>query len=362
MFKDPQLEEVYLKFEELKKFLNIEFKQNRLKELEKEQESPEFWASPEKSQVLLKEISDLKKQLEEIRSIDEKFKYLKELEDLKDEDVEFLHEFEKEKNSAKIIVEDLEVKLVLQSPEDSKNAIITIHPGAGGTESQDWAEMLLRMYLRFLERKGFKYKIVDLQPGEEAGIKDATVLVEGDYAYGLLKAERGVHRLVRISPFDASKRRHTSFASVFVYPEQDEVEINIAEDELKIDTFRSSGPGGQHMQKNETAVRITHIPTGIIVTCQSERSQHQNKLTAMRILKARLYEFYKEKEKEKMGEIEKEKSEIGWGRQIRSYILHPYKLVKDHRTGYEEPNADAVLNGELDEFVRKYLLLRPKEN
>lgn len=250
----------------------------------------------------------------------------------------------------------MEVKATLNSPEDKKNAILTIHPGAGGTESQDWAQMLLRMYMRWLERKGFKYKIVNLQPGEEAGIKDATVFVEGPYAYGLLKAERGVHRLVRISPFDASRRRHTSFASVFVYPEVEDVEVEIKEDELKIDTFRSSGPGGQHMQKNETAVRITHIPTGIVVTCQSERSQHQNKLTALKILRARLYEYYKEKEKEKLGEIEKEKDEIAWGRQIRSYILHPYKMVKDHRTGYEVGNAEAVLDGEIDEFIRRYLL------
>ena len=356
MFKDPALEELYGRFEDVKKYLDVTEMEKRISEIEKMQESTDFWAKPEKAQSLLQELSSLKKQIEEVDEIEKKFAYLAELEPLKDEDPEFLQEFEKEKRLIREEIEDLEIKTVLKSPEDRKNAIMTIHPGAGGTESQDWAEMLLRMYLRFFERKKFKYKIVDLQPGEEAGIKDATILVEGDYAYGLLKAERGVHRLVRISPFDASKRRHTSFASVFVYPEQEDVEINISEEDLKIETFRSSGPGGQHMQKNETAVRITHIPTGIVVACQSERSQYQNKLTAMRILKARLYQYYKEKEKEKLSDIEKEKSEIGWGRQIRSYILHPYKLVKDHRTDYEEPNADAVLDGEIDEFIRKFLL------
>jgi len=356
MFKDTALEELYGRFEDVKKYLDVTEMEKRISEIEKMQESTDFWANPEKAQSLLQELSSLKKQMEEIDEIEKKFAYLAELEPLKDEDPEFLQEFEKEKRLIREEIEDLEIKTVLKSPEDRKNAIMTIHPGAGGTESQDWAEMLLRMYLRFFERKKFKYKIVDLQPGEEAGIKDATILVEGDYAYGLLKAERGVHRLVRISPFDASKRRHTSFASVFVYPEQEDVEINISEEDLKIETFRSSGPGGQHMQKNETAVRITHIPTGIVVACQSERSQYQNKLTAMRILKARLYQYYKEKEKEKLSDIEKEKSEIGWGRQIRSYILHPYKLVKDHRTDYEEPNADAVLDGEIDEFIRKFLL------
>ena len=356
MFKDPELEKLHQKFEDIVKFLNLERKKKRIKELEQEQQSPDFWNNPEEAQKKSQELSHLKKEIEEIKKIQDDLKYLKELEELKDEDTEILEEFEKEKKRLLKQIEELEVKATLNSPEDKKNAILTIHPGAGGTESQDWAQMLLRMYMRWLERKGFKYKIVNLQPGEEAGIKDATVFVEGPYAYGLLKAERGVHRLVRISPFDASRRRHTSFASVFVYPEVEDVEVEIKEDELKIDTFRSSGPGGQHMQKNETAVRITHIPTGIVVTCQSERSQHQNKLTALKILRARLYEYYKEKEKEKLGEIEKEKDEIAWGRQIRSYILHPYKMVKDHRTGYEVGNAEAVLDGEIDEFIRRYLL------
>jgi peptide chain release factor 2 len=254
-------------------------------------------------------------------------------------------------------LEELELRFVLSDPDDLKNAILTIHPGAGGTESQDWAQMLLRMYLRWAEREGYGVKTLDYQPGEEAGIKDATVLVEGPYAYGYLKAERGVHRLVRISPFDASRRRHTSFASVFVYPEVEEVEVEIDMKDIKIETFRASGPGGQHMQKNDTAVRITHLPTGIVVSCQSERSQHQNKLNALRILRAKLYEAQREAQKEEIRLKTGEKHEIAWGHQIRSYVLHPYRMVKDHRTDYETGNADAVLDGDITEFMRKYLLL-----
>jgi len=253
-------------------------------------------------------------------------------------------------------LDELELRLVLSDPDDLKNAILTIHPGAGGTESQDWAQMLLRMYLRWAERGGYGVKTMDYQPGEEAGIKDATFLVEGPYAYGYLKAERGVHRLVRISPFDASHRRHTSFASVFVYPEAEEVEVELDMNEIRIETFRASGPGGQHMQKNDTAVRVTHEPTGIVISCQSERSQHQNKLNALRILRARLYEAEREAQKEEIMAKTGEKREIGWGHQIRSYILHPYRMVKDHRTDYETGNTDAVLDGEITEFMRKYLL------
>ena len=260
-------------------------------------------------------------------------------------------------------LDELELRLVLSDPDDLKNAILTIHPGAGGTESQDWAQMLLRMYLRWAERGGYGVKTMDYQPGEEAGIKDATFLVEGPYAYGYLKAERGVHRLVRISPFDASHRRHTSFASVFVYPEAEELEVELDMNEIRIETFRASGPGGQHMQKNDTAVRVTHEPTGIVISCQSERSQHQNKLNALRILRARLYEAEREAQKEEIMAKTGEKREIGWGHQIRSYILHPYRMVKDHRTDYETGNTDAVLDGEITEFMRKYLLSggRPKK-
>jgi len=250
----------------------------------------------------------------------------------------------------------LELQRKLGGEHDAGNAIVTLHPGAGGTEAQDWAEMLLRMYTRWTERHGFKADLVDLQPGEGAGIKSATITVEGPYAYGYLKAEAGIHRLVRISPFDSNARRHTSFASVFVYPEiDDEVEVEIDEADLRVDTYRSSGAGGQHVNKTDSAVRLTHLPTGIVVACQNERSQHKNKSMAMKILRARLYELEQEKQREKMAELNKTKKDIAWGSQIRSYVLHPYRLVKDHRTGVEIGNADGVLDGDLDRFIEAYL-------
>jgi len=250
----------------------------------------------------------------------------------------------------------MELQRKLGGEHDAGNAIVTVHPGAGGTEAQDWAEMLLRMYLRWVERHGFKAELVDTQPGEGAGIKNATITVEGPYAFGYLKAEAGIHRLVRISPFDSNARRHTSFASIFVYPEIDEaVEVDINEDDLRIDTYRSSGAGGQHVNKTDSAVRLTHLPTGIVVACQNERSQHKNKSMAMKILRARLYELEKQKQRERMAEIDKAKKDIAWGSQIRSYVLHPYRLVKDHRTGIEIGNADAVLDGDLDQLIEAYL-------
>jgi peptide chain release factor 2 len=254
-------------------------------------------------------------------------------------------------------VDDLELRSLLGDPDDEKNALLTIHPGAGGTESQDWAQMLLRMYLRWMERKGYEYEILDLQPGEEAGIKSATVLVKGKYAYGYLKAEAGVHRLVRISPFDANSRRHTSFASVFVYPEvKEDIEITIDPNELRIDTYRASGAGGQHVNKTSSAVRITHLPTGIVVQCQSERSQHRNKANAMKMLMARLYQLRKQEEQERLSAIESTKTEIAWGNQIRSYVFHPYTMAKDHRTGVETSNIQAVMDGDLDAFIQAFLL------
>lgn len=245
---------------------------------------------------------------------------------------------------------------------DLNNAIVTIHPGAGGTESQDWAQMLMRMYLRWTEMHGFASEIIDLQPGEEAGIKGITFTVTGQYAYGYLKAEAGVHRLVRISPFDANKRRHTSFAAVLVFPEIEEnIEVDINDDDLKIDTFRASGAGGQHVNKTSSAVRITHIPTGIIVTCQNERSQHKNKATALKILRARIYDLQQEAQERKVEGIVGDKKGISWGNQIRSYILQPYRLVKDHRTGLEVGNVDSVLNGNIDSFIDGYLRKKAKE-
>lgn len=254
-------------------------------------------------------------------------------------------------------ISEIELKNTLSSEEDKNNAIMTIHPGAGGTESQDWAQILMRMYMRWAERNGYRVEIVDLLPGEEAGIKSATLTIKGEYAYGYLKGEAGVHRLVRISPFDANKRRHTSFAAILIYPEiSEDIHVELNEDDLRIDTFRASGAGGQHVNKTSSAVRITHLPTGIVVTCQNERSQHKNKAMAMKILRARLYALKKKEQDERLEEFIGEKKDIAWGNQIRSYILQPYQLVKDHRTGIETANVDAVLDGDIGDFIKGYLL------
>lgn len=253
-------------------------------------------------------------------------------------------------------LQDLEFRQAMSGQYDAGNAIVTIHPGAGGTEAQDWAEMLLRMYLRWAERRRFQTEILDYLEGDEAGIKSVTFMLRGDYAYGYMRCEVGIHRLVRISPFDASKRRHTSFASVFVYPEVEEVEVEIDEKDLRVDTYRSSGAGGQHVNKTDSAVRITHLPTGIVVQCQNERSQQRNRAMAMTILRARLYDLYRREQAQKMEELHEGKKEIAWGSQIRSYVLQPYRLVKDHRTGLEVGNVEAVLDGEIDAFIEAYLL------
>ena len=269
----------------------------------------------------------------------------------------YKRQVEKELDDYQSIVEEVELKMILGKKEDTQNAIIAIHPGAGGTESQDWAQMLYRMYSRWAEKQDFKVDLIDMQPGDEAGIKDVTFEIQGDYAYGLAKAEVGVHRMVRISPFDANNRRHTSFASVFVYPSvNDEIEIEINPTDLRIDTYRASGAGGQHVNKTDSAVRITHISTGIVVQCQNESSQHKNKNQAMKILKARLYQAELEKEKEKNKGLEEQKKDIGWGSQIRSYVFHPYNMVKDHRTKKESGNTQAVMDGNLNSFIRAFLL------
>ena len=258
---------------------------------------------------------------------------------------------------------DAELQMLFFEKDDARNAILTIHPGAGGTESQDWAQMLLRMYLRYAERKGFKTEIIDSLPGEEAGLKSVTVRIEGDYAYGNLSQDSGVHRLVRISPFDANKRRHTSFAAVFIYPEvEEDIEIEIDPEDLRIDTFRSSGRGGQHVNVTDSAVRITHLPTGIVVQCQNERSQHKNKASAMKVLRARLYELEKKAKLEKIEKLEDAKSDIAWGNQIRSYVLHPYRMIKDLRTNVEIGDVERVLDGDIDEFIKSSLLLRKSES
>jgi len=318
---------------------------------------PDFWNDNAAASALLKKISLLEKEITLWQNLDTLHDDVEVLLEFAEAGEAELTEVDAEINKFVTTIEDLELKMILGEPQDTQDAIITIHPGAGGTESQDWAEMLYRMYSRWIERKGFKKEVMDFQPGDEAGIKDLTMEVKGDYAYGLLKAEAGVHRLVRISPFDSNSRRHTSFVSVFIYPSSDEeIEIEIDAKDLRIDTYRASGAGGQHVNKTDSAIRITHIPSGIVVQCQNERSQHKNKASAMKVLKARLYQAEVEKEKEAMKDLEDTKMDIAWGSQIRSYVFHPYNMVKDHRTKEESGNVSAVMDGDIDRFIRAYLM------
>ncbi len=318
---------------------------------------PGFWDSS-KSREVLQERSVLTKQQETIKALSSSFEELELLLEMgqEEQDEPTLQEVKRDLGKLEKEIRKAELQRLLGGKHDVSNAIVTIHSGAGGTEAQDWADMLLRMYLRWCERHGFKVQLLDLMPGEEAGIKSATFLVQGEFAYGNLKSEAGVHRLVRISPFDASGRRHTSFASVFVVPELDDsIDIDIDEKDLRIDTYRASGAGGQHVNKTSSAVRITHIPTGIVVQCQNERSQHKNKAIALKILKGRLYQLEKAKREEERQKLHEQKKEIGFGSQIRSYVLHPYQMVKDHRTSVETGNVNDVLDGNIDRFVEAYL-------
>jgi peptide chain release factor 2 len=320
---------------------------------------PNFWEGGEIAQKILKERTSI---LENFSPWQQNQKELEEMEIL----LQLIEEQGDEKEAQELLgkvqkseeaIDQMEFRRMLGGEHDESNAIVSINAGAGGTEAQDWVEMLLRMYLRWGEKRGYQTKIVDILSGEEAGLKNVTFTVNGRYAYGYLKAEVGIHRLVRISPFDAGARRHTSFASVFVYPEiSDDFVIEIDEKDLRVDTFRSSGAGGQHVNKTDSAVRITHLPTGIVVQCQNERSQHKNKAIALKILKARLYEKELKEKEEKFEELHNTKKEIAWGSQIRSYILHPYKMVKDHRTNKVIHQVDRVLDGEIDEFIKVYLL------
>ena len=320
-----------------------------------------FWDSPEETKDVFKERTRLSDQVERFQKLKgdlEESEILLELA-MEESDSKTLDEVTGQLQTLEQKIDKLAFDLMLDGPNDQNNAIVSINAGAGGTEAQDWAEMLFRMYNRWVERKGFKIKIIDFQPGDEAGIKGVTFTSTGDYAYGYLKSETGVHRLVRISPFNASGKRHTSFASVFVYPELDsEIVIDIEEKDLRIDTYRASGAGGQHVNKTSSAVRITHLPTGIVVQCQQEKSQHRNKDMAMKVLKARLYQAEQAKQDEKLKEIHEGKDDIAWGSQIRSYVLHPYQMVKDHRTKMEIGNVNSVLDGAIDPFIEGVLLAK----
>jgi peptide chain release factor 2 len=344
---------------------DVPSRQEHLKTLDKKLLAENLWDDPAKAQEILKEKSAIENSLQSFESVEKKFEDIHVLLELSEEEggESLLEDAQEGVQGLALELDDMELKTTLSSAEDSNNAILTVNPGAGGTESQDWAQILMRMYMRWAEQKGFKVEVVDLLPGEEAGIKSATLTISGQFAYGYLKGEAGVHRLVRISPFDANKRRHTSFAAILVYPEiTEDVEVDINEDDLKIDTFRASGAGGQHVNKTDSAVRITHVPTGIVVSCQNERSQHKNKAVAMKLLKARLYAIKKKEQDEKLDEFIGEKKDIAWGSQIRSYTLQPYQLIKDHRTGFEKGNVNAVLDGGLDDFIKEYLLFKKEKS
>ncbi len=319
---------------------------------------PGFWDNPDQAREVMEESNRLKGWVEPWKELHERATELSELADLlaEEADQELEEEWDREVSRLSGKLEGLELRTMLQGENDHRNALLTIHAGAGGTESQDWAEMLLRMYRRWAEDHDFEVELLDIQPGEEAGIKGATLEVTGEAAYGFLKAEKGVHRLVRISPFDSQSRRHTSFASVFVYPEvDDDIEIEIDEGDLRVDTFRASGAGGQHVNKTDSAIRITHEPTGIVVSCQQERSQHKNRATAMKMLKAALYDRALEEREKEREAVEATKTEIGWGNQIRSYVFQPYTMVNDHRTELKIGDVDAVMDGHLDPFIEAYL-------
>ena len=318
----------------------------------------DFWSDRRQAESVGKTARILKDIIADWETLDVQLEDLDQLRQMAAEegDTEALAEVEAEVESAVQGIGELEFRTMLNDEADPKNAILVIHSGAGGTDAAEWASMLMRLYTRWTERHGMEYTVVDLQQAEEAGIKGATIEVRGDYAYGYLKAEAGVHRLVRLSPFDTSRRRHTSFASVFVYPEvEDDIEVDINDEDVKVETYRSGGAGGQHVNKTASAVRLTHLPTGIVVQCQNERSQFKNKATAFKVLKARLYQHLKDEQKQKQLAVESTKKSIDFGSQIRSYVLHPYTIVKDHRTACETANVQAVMDGDIDRFIRAYL-------
>lgn len=334
-----------------------------MEELEEQIGQPNFWDNPEHAQKIMQKLNQIKDKIEDFKKLELILEDIKVLYELSKEDDSLLPEANSEMKKLVQLLDKMELETLLNGKYDRNNAILTLHPGAGGTESQDWTEMLYRMYTRWAETHGYSVQVLDMLPGEEAGIKSVTISVEGENAFGYLKAEKGVHRLVRISPFDASGRRHTSFAALEVMPEVgDEAAVEIDTKDLKVDTYRSGGAGGQHVNKTDSAVRITHIPTGIIVQCQSERSQISNRATAMKVLQAKLLELQmREKEKE-LASIKGDQQEIGWGSQIRSYVFHPYSMVKDHRTGVEKGNVQAVMDGDLDDFIQAFLKQQAANN
>jgi peptide chain release factor 2 len=334
--------------------LDIPGKQQRIEALETEAGAPEFWNNPDTAQKTMQEMARLKEEVDRWQGLANRIDDTIELTQLDDESL--FEDLTKEVESLSALVDRMGLQALLSGSYDRENAILAIHAGAGGTDSQDWAQMLERMYLRWADENGYKVEIIERSEGEEAGIKSVTMSIKGEYAYGYLQSEQGVHRLVSLSPFDAAHRRHTSFAKVELWPDiQGQIDIEINEKDLKVETYRSSGAGGQNVQKNDTAVRMTHLPTGIVVQCQNQRSQLQNRERALQILKARLFEMERRKQEEQLAALKGENVEAGWGNQIRSYVLHPYQMVKDHRTGHETGNTAAVLDGRLNEFMDAYL-------
>ncbi|RRN74875.1 peptide chain release factor 2 [Peribacillus simplex] len=353
-----ELERTAQRLTDFRGSLDLDEKEARIAQLENEMTHPDFWNDQQKAQTVINETNALKEQVNQLSDLNESYENLDLTYELvkEENDEELLAELEEEITILSQKMNDFELQLLLSEEYDSKNAILELHPGAGGTESQDWGSMLLRMYTRWGEKRGFKVETLDYLPGDEAGIKSVTLIFKGHNAYGYLKAEKGVHRLVRISPFDSSGRRHTSFVSCEVMPEFDEtINIEIRTEDLKVDTYRASGAGGQHINTTDSAVRITHLPTNTVVTCQNERSQIKNKAQAMNMLKAKLYQREIEQQQADLDEIRGEQKEIGWGSQIRSYVFHPYSMVKDHRTSAETGNLGAVMDGDIDMFIDAYL-------
>ncbi|MEC1398862.1 peptide chain release factor 2 [Peribacillus simplex] len=353
-----ELERTAQRLTDFRGLFDLDEKEARIAQLENEMTHPDFWNDQQKAQTVINETNALKEQVNQLSDLNESYENLDLTYELvkEENDQELLAELEEEITVLSQKMNDFELQLLLSEEYDSKNAILELHPGAGGTESQDWGSMLLRMYTRWGEKRGFKVETLDYLPGDEAGIKSVTLIFKGHNAYGYLKAEKGVHRLVRISPFDSSGRRHTSFVSCEVMPEFDEtINIEIRTEDLKVDTYRASGAGGQHINTTDSAVRITHIPTNTVVTCQNERSQIKNKAQAMNMLKAKLYQREIEQQQADLDEIRGEQKEIGWGSQIRSYVFHPYSMVKDHRTSAETGNLGAVMDGDIDMFIDAYL-------